>query len=102
MLGHVPVRQAVTATIVADQPHPVGEKTVQRAAELDVPVLLEVIEPGRRPHHGRPAADPIDRELDAVGGAAVLETPAPGPRRDQVAEPRRLQGEQVAASAARS
>ena len=75
---HVPVGQAVTAAIVADQPYPLREKAVQRAPELHVPIELEVVEPRGRPHHRRPAAHRIDGQPDAVLRTAVLDVLASG------------------------
>src|SRR5262245_29867766 len=67
---HVPVGQAVAATVVADQAETLRQKMQQRRAKRIVPFVLDMGEPvgGSHERHALPGTS--DREIDPVARAA--------------------------------
>ena len=96
-LGNVSVGEPVSAAIVADELKAIGEKAVERASELHVPIVFEVIEPCGRPHERQALAGRCHRQLDAVLGAAELDVLI-GTGRRVLGDLRWLEGKKIAAT----
>src|SRR5262245_51929756 len=69
-IGHVPVRKAVTAAVITDEPEALGQKMQQRCPKRIVPFVLYMSEPVRGSHQRHALAGAGDCEIDAVARAA--------------------------------
>jgi hypothetical protein len=69
----LPVGETIAARVGANQRVLAGEPAQDVAPKRALPVVFEMVEPGRRPHQGRTAADGCIGEAHAIARAAVAD-----------------------------
>ena len=67
----LPIRETIAARVGANQRVLAGQPAQDVAPKRTLPIVFEMIEPGRRPHQRRTAADDPVREPHAVASPAV-------------------------------